>query len=70
MDDANLQLDGESYALPRLEGTEAEVAVDISKLRGQSGAITYDPGYGNTGSCKSAITFVDGDLGLGALQPR
>ena len=64
MDDANLQLDGESYALPRLEGTEAEVAVDISKLRGQSGAITYDPGYGNTGSCKSAITFVDGEKGI------
>jgi len=47
-----------------LEGTEAEVAVDISKLRGQSGAITYDPGYGNTGSCKSAITFVDGEKGI------
>ena len=64
MDDANLQLDGESYALPRLEGTEAEVAVDIGELRGQSGAITYDPGYGNTGSCKSAITFVDGEKGI------
>ena len=64
MDDANLQLDGESYTLPRLEGSEAEVAVDISKLRGQSGAITYDPGYGNTGSCKSAITFVDGEKGI------
>ncbi len=64
MDDANLHLDGQSYALPRLEGTEAEVAVDISKLRGQSGAITYDPGYGNTGSCKSAITFVDGEKGI------
>jgi len=64
MDDANLQIDGQSYTLPRFKGSEAEVAVDISKLRGQSGAITYDPGYGNTGSCKSAITFIDGEKGI------
>ena len=64
MDDAKLQVNGQSYDLPAFAGTEAEVAADISKLRAQSGAITYDPGYGNTGSCKSAITFIDGEKGI------
>jgi citrate synthase len=52
------------YDLPTFAGTENETAVDISKLRAQSSAITYDPGYGNTGSCKSAITFIDGEMGI------
>jgi len=64
MDNAKLNLSGKDYDLPAFAGTENEVAVDISKLRNQSGAITYDPGYGNTGSCKSAITFIDGDKGI------
>lgn len=64
MDNAKLELEGKNYQLPTFAGTENEVAVDISKLRAQSGAITYDPGYGNTGSCKSAITFIDGDKGI------
>ena len=64
MDHAKLHLSGKDYDLPAFAGTEEEVAVDISKLRSQSRAITYDPGYGNTGSCKSAITFIDGDKGI------
>ncbi len=64
MENAKLQLNSKDYALPAFAGTEDEAAVDISKLRAQSGAITYDPGYGNTGSCKSAITFIDGDKGI------
>ncbi len=64
MENAKLQLNGKTYDLPAFAGSENEVALDISKLRAQSGAITYDPGYGNTGSCKSAITFIDGDLGI------
>jgi citrate synthase len=50
--------------LPVIEGTEHEVAIDISKLRAQTGVITLDDGYVNTGSCKSAITFIDGDKGI------
>ena len=64
MDDAQLRINGQDYALPSFAGTEHEVAVDISKLRAQSQVITYDPGYGNTGSCKSAITFIDGEKGI------
>ena len=61
---ARLTLDGNDYELPVFEGSEGEVAIDISQLRAQSGAITYDPGYGNTGACKSDITFVDGEKGI------
>ncbi|MBN2477626.1 MAG: citrate synthase [Pirellulales bacterium] len=50
--------------LPILEGTEGEVAVDISRLRQQTGLITYDPSLGNTGICKSEITFIDGEKGI------
>ena len=60
---ATLQLQGKTYNLPVVIGTEGEVAVDISKLRADSGAITLDDGYSNTGSCKSAITFIDGETG-------
>jgi len=63
--DAILYLpDGQSIELPVLAGTEHEQAVDISKLRSQTGYITMDPGYGNTGSCQSAITFLDGEKGI------
>lgn len=61
---AEIKLDGNSYELPVIEGTENEKAVDISKLRGQSGLITIDPGYKNTGATKSAITFLDGEKGI------
>jgi citrate synthase len=61
---ATLSYDGKSVTLPLLRGTEDEVAIDIEKLRAQTGLITMDPGYGNTGSCKSAITFIDGEKGV------
>ena len=61
---ATLQVQGKTYTLPIVIGTENEVAVDISKLRAESGVITLDDGYGNTGSCRSAITFIDGEKGI------
>jgi citrate synthase len=61
---AKLEIEGKIYELPIVEGTENEKAVDISALRAQSGYITLDDGYGNTGSCKSAITFIDGEQGI------
>jgi citrate synthase len=56
--------DGQEYQLPVIMGTEGEKAIDISKLRAQSGLITLDTGYANTGSCTSAITFMDGEKGI------
>lgn len=61
---AKISIDGNSYELPIIEGTENEKAVDIGKLRGLSGIITIDPGFKNTGSTKSAITFLDGEKGI------
>ena len=61
---AILKVKGKEIELDIIEGTEQEVAVDISKLRGQSGVITIDPGYKNTGATKSAITFLNGELGI------
>ncbi|MFM1920331.1 MAG: Citrate synthase 1 [Candidatus Hydrogenedentota bacterium] len=61
---AKLILDGKEYELPTFRGSEDELAIDISKLRAMTGAITYDPGYGNTGSCQSAITYIDGETGI------
>ena len=58
---AEIKIDDKSYQLPVIEGSEHEIAVDISKLRGQSGVITLDPGYKNTGSTTSAVTFLDGE---------
>ncbi|HVS18371.1 MAG TPA: citrate synthase [Planctomycetota bacterium] len=55
---------GKTVELPLVRGTEGEVALDIRKLRGSTGLITFDPGYGNTGSCRSAITFIDGEQGI------
>ena len=56
--------DGQSLELPVLSGTENEKAIDISKLRAETGYITLDPGFVNTGSCESAITFLDGEKGI------
>ena len=56
--------DGQSIELPVITGTENERAVDIGKLRSQTGYITLDPGYGNTGSCQSEITFLNGEKGI------
>jgi citrate synthase len=61
---AILELDGKKYELPVIVGTENEVAVDISKFRDVSGAITMDPGYKNSGVCQSEITFLDGEEGI------
>jgi citrate synthase len=65
---ARLTLDGKDYDLPLVVGSEGEKAIDIRGLRDRTGAITLDPGYGNTGSCTSRITFIDGDRGI--LQYR
>jgi citrate synthase len=64
MSKAKLELDGKTYEFPTVVGSEGEVGIDIKALRAQSGAITFDPGYGNTGSCQSAITFIDGEKGV------
>jgi citrate synthase len=62
--EATITLDGKTITLPVIRGSEGETGVNIEKLRGQTGAITLDPGYGNTGACKSGITFIDGDKGI------
>jgi citrate synthase len=64
MSTAKLTLDGKEYELPVVVGTEGEVGIDISNLRAQTGAITLDNGYANTGSCSSAVAFIDGDRGI------
>ncbi|MCO4755500.1 MAG: citrate synthase [Bacteriovoracaceae bacterium] len=61
---AKLDLGDKTIDLPVIEGTEGEMAVDISKLRAQTGYITYDNGLGNTGSCLSDITYIDGEKGI------
>ncbi len=64
-DKATLEINGEKYEFPLVKGTENEVAMDIKSLRGATGGvITIDPGYKNTGSCESAITFLDGEKGI------
>ena len=61
---AILEVDSEKFELPIVEGSENEIGIDISKLRDLSGMITLDPGYKNSGSCTSKITFLDGELGI------
>src|SRR6516225_1509976 len=61
---AELKLNGKNYQLPIIEGSEKERGIDISALRSDTGCITLDDGYGNTGSCRSAITFIDGEKGI------
>lgn len=61
---ATLELDGKKYEFPVTIGSENEVAIDIKNLRSETGAITLDPGYKNTGSCESSITFLDGEKGI------
>ncbi|HEY7120367.1 MAG TPA: citrate synthase [Tepidisphaeraceae bacterium] len=60
---ASLTIGDKKIDLPVIVGSEGEVGIDIAKLRQETGAITYDPGLGNTGACQSAITFIDGDKG-------
>lgn len=61
---ATLEFDGNKYEFPVVKGTEDELAIDIKTLRAGSGLVTLDPGYKNTGSCESAITFLDGEKGI------
>jgi citrate synthase len=61
---AKLELDGKVYEFPVIEGSENEKAIDISKLRASTGYITIDPGFKNTGSTKSGITFLNGEEGI------
>jgi citrate synthase len=63
-DKATINLEGKSYELPVITGTENEKAVDISKLRAQTGYVTFDEGYKNTGATISNITFLDGEKGI------
>jgi citrate synthase len=63
-DKATLTLGDASYEFPIITGSEGERAIDISQLRAKTGHITLDVGFGNTGSCESAITFIDGDQGI------
>src|SRR5689334_3447601 len=59
-----ISYDGKEFTYPVVTGTENERGIDIAKLRADTGMITLDPGYGNTGSCQSAITYIDGDQGI------
>lgn len=61
---ATLEIEGKKYEFPLVEGSENEVAIDISKLRDLTGAITLDSGYKNSGSCLSEITYLDGEEGI------
>ncbi len=65
MDDSvKLVYNDKTYEFPLVEGTENELGIDIKNLRATTGLITYDPGFKNTGACKSAITFLDGEKGI------
>jgi citrate synthase len=59
-----LSYKGKDFEFPLIEGSEKEKGIDIKSLRSQTGLITYDPGYKNTGSCMSDITFLDGEEGI------
>ena len=61
---ATLTHNGKPVTLPVVTGSEGESAIDIQKLRATTGLITLDPGFGNTGACRSAITFIDGEQGI------
>ena len=63
-DKATLEYKGKKYDFPVIEGSENELAIDIKTLRSATGMITIDPGFKNTGSCESAITFLDGEKGI------
>jgi len=64
MGNAEIKIDGKVFLLPTVVGTENEKAIDISTLREETGYITLDSGYQNTGACSSSITFIDGEKGI------
>ena len=59
-----LSYNNQTFEFPLIEGTENEKGIDIKTLRSLTGLITYDPGFKNTGSCKSSITFLNGEEGI------
>ena len=61
---AQLKIDDKDFSLPIMTGSEGELAIDTRNLRRDTGYICFDQGYGNTGSCESAITYLDGDNGV------
>lgn len=61
---AKIVIDGKELILPVIVGSEGEKAIDIRSLRRETGYITFDPGFGNTGTCRSAITYMDGEKGI------
>ncbi len=64
LESAELRFRDKTVTLPVIAGSEGALAIDIAKLRADTGLVTYDPGFGNTGACKSAITFIDGEKGI------
>ncbi len=64
MEKAQLTLDGKTIELPIVKGTEDEKAIDVTQLRSETKYITFDPSYGNTGSCSSDITYINGEKGI------
>ena len=64
MSNAKLIIEDQTFELPIIVGTEDEKAIDVTRLRETTGYITFDPAYGNTGSCASDITFIDGEKGI------
>ena len=64
MEKAQLTLDGKTIELPIIKGTEDEKAIDVTQLRAETNYITFDPSYGNTGSCSSDITYINGEKGI------
>ncbi|HET8886533.1 MAG TPA: citrate synthase [Salinimicrobium sp.] len=61
---ATIEVEGKKFEFPVVMGTENELAIDIKQLRAETGIVTLDPGFKNTGSCESAITFLDGEKGI------
>lgn len=61
---AELKIHGKSYQLPLLQGSMGDLGLDIRKLRSESGFVTFDSGFGNTGACQSSITYIDGEKGV------
>ena len=62
--EASLRVGERELELPIVRGTDGDDGIDIGRLRGETGLVTYDPGYGNTGACTSAVTFLDGEEGV------
>jgi len=63
MGSIKVKINNKEIKLPIIKGTENECAIDITKLRNETGFITLDPGFANTGACISNITFIDGEKG-------